>query len=165
MIGPPAPALSATIALPFSSTAPRAARTLVAALLTVWDTAGTWAGSDLAGDAVLLCSEVVTNAVEHATGDTESAAMRRAVRAALRLDVVLTAEHLHIAVTDGSTVAPVVCEPDEHRLRGRGMWLVAQIADRWGTDPDHDGKSVWFDLALPGISTHPAPASRRARPV
>jgi hypothetical protein len=44
-------------------------------------------------------------------------------------------------------VRPLVRELDVTAARGRGMRLVAGIADRWGVEPHSGGKRVWFDLA------------------
>jgi hypothetical protein len=33
---------------------------------------------------------------------------------------------------------------------GRGLYLVEQLATRWGSRPTPDGKAVWFELPLNG---------------
>jgi hypothetical protein len=54
---------------------------------------------------------------------------------------------------------------DEH---GRGLQLVALIADRWGTRPTPDGKSVWCALSVSEVDDRDLVASEpmhEARPV
>ena len=108
----------------------RAARRLVVGLLAVW---GAPHDPD---DSALLVTELVANVVDHVGGE-----------ASFSVEVTLAGDWLRIAVVDGSSVRPVVQELSTERLRGRGMQIVAAVADRWGVD-DHDGgKRVWFDLS------------------
>ncbi|GGQ51940.1 ATP-binding protein [Streptomyces flaveolus] len=112
----------------------RTARSLVRDRLRGWDL-------DSVGDiTALLVSELVTNALRHATGPI-------GVRLVLRpdgLDGVLLVE-----VSD-----PLPDPPRERAARpedegGRGLQLVASSARRWGTRPGGTGKTVWFELAVP----------------
>jgi anti-sigma regulatory factor (Ser/Thr protein kinase) len=86
--------------------------------------------------AVLLATELVTNAVEHGRG-------------AAYLDATVEERAIRLAVTDSSTVAPrpntEVTELDE---RGRGLILIDALASRWGVRPQSDGKTVWCELDL-----------------
>jgi hypothetical protein len=60
----------------------------------------------------------------------------------------------------GSAVWVEVFDPDLRlpRIRsagetdegGRGLYLVDQIATRWGSRPTRDGKSVWFEIPIDG---------------
>ncbi|MEA2316144.1 MAG: hypothetical protein QOD44_333 [Solirubrobacteraceae bacterium] len=89
-----------------------------------------------AQSARLLVSEVVTNSVRHAgaTGDDW-----------IGFDVELSPSLLRVQVTDhgpGFHPTPSMAPLDEPS--GRGLFLVSEIADRWGTD-DH-GRHVWFEL-------------------
>ena len=83
--------------------------------------------------AVLLTSELVTNAVVHAT-------------TAFRLDVVADDDLVRVVVTDGAAglaePAPTV-DAAEH---GRGLQLVDALSSRWGTECLGEGKRVWFEL-------------------
>lgn len=88
---------------------------------------------DLAEVACLLTSELVANAVVHASAPVE-------------LVVDLDDVRLAIEVIDGSDdqPRPEVARPlDEH---GRGLAMVASLADEWGIAPSCGGKSVWFRL-------------------
>ena len=85
--------------------------------------------------ALLLVSEVVTNAVLHGRG--------KAV-----LDAHLAPERLEVGVTDDNPVPPEVQHVEEVLAEsGRGMLLVEQLAARWGVEPTASGgKRVWFEL-------------------
>jgi anti-sigma regulatory factor (Ser/Thr protein kinase) len=87
-------------------------------------------------DAILLLSEVVTNSVRHAgLGDGDA------------IDVVLEAgDVLRIEVRDGGAgFERAEPEPDPARPSGWGLYLVEQLADRWGVEPGPP-TTVWFEL-------------------
>ena len=95
-----------------------------------------WAVNDSVGpDAVLIVSELVTNAIRHGSPPIE---LR------LRRD----AHHLIIDVhdTERSTPRRQHATPDDDH--GRGLEIVAALAESWGTRITHDGKSVWCTIAL-----------------
>jgi anti-sigma regulatory factor (Ser/Thr protein kinase) len=85
--------------------------------------------------AMLLTSELVTNAVLHG-------------RPPIQLRLRLTARHVVIEVYDGTAVLPRRMRPTPDDEHGRGLQLVASLADRWGTRPLPHGKSVWCTVAL-----------------
>jgi anti-sigma regulatory factor (Ser/Thr protein kinase) len=90
---------------------------------------------DLAATAVLLTSELVTNAVEYAGG---------AVTVRARCD-----DHvLRVEVGDGDAGMPRIVDVVNDALGGRGMHLVDALATRWSTGSVDGGKVVWFELAL-----------------
>jgi serine/threonine-protein kinase RsbW len=88
-------------------------------------------------DVRLLVSEVVTNAVRHAnlaTGD------------AIELVVELKRRTLRVEVHDpGGGFVPSAPAPDPTRPSGWGLYLVAELADRWGVDSD-ETTLVWFEF-------------------
>ena len=84
-------------------------------------------------DAELLTSELVANAVLHA-------------RTAFRVAVDVDDRRLRVEVHDASSGTPVRRRPDARATGGRGVLIVDAVADRWGVDPDVDGKVVWFEL-------------------
>jgi two-component sensor histidine kinase len=95
-------------------------------------------GCPVADDAVLLTSELVTNAVAH-TASGKGGKVRVAVyRAATRVRV-----DVH---DDGSDQVPVVHEVGEARESGFGLGLVELMADRWGHCGGRRGRVVWFML-------------------
>jgi anti-sigma regulatory factor (Ser/Thr protein kinase) len=87
--------------------------------------------------AVLLADEVVTNAVLHGGGE-------------IGLSVDVTDDRLRVEVKDSSFKLPLVLTPNAEREHGRGMVIVDSLAASWGTEVDRSGKSVWFELGLPG---------------
>jgi anti-sigma regulatory factor (Ser/Thr protein kinase) len=86
--------------------------------------------------AVLLTSELVTNAILHA-------------RTPVELGVVRDGDKLLVCVADRMDDNPVLVPQDKSRDRpgGRGLALVADLAQRWGTETYTGGKTVWFALA------------------
>jgi hypothetical protein len=46
--------------------------------------------------------------------------------------------------------------PGENDEGGRGLYLVDQLASRWGSRPTTDGKAVWFEIPLRGASVSTA---------
>jgi DNA-binding NarL/FixJ family response regulator len=113
--------------------APRAARDFVRAALAGWDGGGEL--DDLADSVTLLVSEVVTNAVVHASSGVE-------------VLVRLTADAAVVEVTDTSEAAPVPRDADDEATSGRGMALVDALARSWGVRPaPGGGKTVWFEVA------------------
>ncbi|MGW1588082.1 ATP-binding protein [Streptomyces sp. NPDC002386] len=112
----------------------RTARGAVRGQLRGWDL-------DCVADlAALLVSELVTNSLRHATGPIGVRLVRPA-----RLGATLLVE-----VSDPLPDPPRerVAQPEDES--GRGLQLVAGAARRWGTRPGGGGKTVWFELAVPG---------------
>lgn len=85
--------------------------------------------------ASLCISEVATNAIRHA-------------RAAFRVTVEARASEVVVEVEDQGEGKPVLAAPDFDRDSGRGLWLVAATAARWGSDRMiSGGKVVWFSVS------------------
>ena len=93
-------------------------------------------GEAVADDAVLVTSELVTNAVVHAAGRP----------CELRVD--LDERELRIEVHDQARYEPRKQRPDHEDEHGRGLQIVSTLAQRWGTRPTEAGKAVWCILAL-----------------
>jgi anti-sigma regulatory factor (Ser/Thr protein kinase) len=100
----------------------------------VRDVLRTWAAPQDLDDAALLVTELVANVVDHAGGDV------------LTLELTLAEAWLRVGVVDGSAIRPIVREMSHEQERGRGMRLVAEIAERWGAEEHNGGKRVWFEL-------------------
>ena len=83
--------------------------------------------------AVLLVSELATNAIVHATSTIR-----------LRVGV---GDEIRVEVRDASDDAPVVGDGDAERESGRGLAIVTTLADSWDWSPRPSGKVVWFELA------------------
>ncbi|MBC9726956.1 ATP-binding protein [Streptomyces sp. TRM68367] len=112
----------------------RTARAAVRGQLRHW-------GLDSVGDiTTLLVSELVTNSLRHAIGPIGVRLVRPS-----DLNGVLLVE-----VSDSLPDPPRErhARPDDES--GRGLQLVASSSRRWGTRPGHTGKTVWFELAVPG---------------
>ncbi|MEV4215565.1 ATP-binding protein, partial [Micromonospora sp. NPDC049662] len=129
------------VRLPADRRTPAAARAVVRSVLAEAHL------DDLVNEALLLTTELTTNAVEHA--GTE-------------LDIEVVADDVGLSVTvsdfapssgnDELTVGTRndTSEIDEVSERGRGLLLVDHFASRWGTTYLPTGKGVWFRLDRPG---------------
>lgn len=114
-------------------TAAASARVFVREVLGYWQLA--LPDNTLVDRAVLVASELVTNAVIHA-------------RTELRLRLELRGDLLHLAVRDGNPRMLVIIRGPEAE-GGRGLWLVDQLARAWGVNRHPDGgKVVWCTLRL-----------------
>jgi anti-sigma regulatory factor (Ser/Thr protein kinase) len=103
-----------------------------------------WGMAELCRDAVVVISELVTNALRHARlpepGGPDG---RRPV------EVILSRRALGVvcAVTDPCRRSPVLQEPDYAAESGRGLHVVASLSDTWGWLPlGRGGKAVWAVL-------------------
>lgn len=85
--------------------------------------------------AALLTTELVSNAIRH-------------TRDELVLTVRLAGNRLRVGVSDSSHRRPQLVQVGRRDTSGRGLHLVAVLADEWGVDPDERGlgKTVWFEL-------------------
>jgi anti-sigma regulatory factor (Ser/Thr protein kinase) len=91
-------------------------------------------------DVRLLVSELVTNAVRHAN---------LAPADVILLVIEVEAGTLRVEVHDpGGGFVPTAPAPDPARPSGWGLYLVAELADRWGVDSD-ETTLVWFELDRP----------------
>ena len=92
------------------------------------------------GEAMLVASELVTNAVRHSLCTED--------------------EFLTVSVTRRGWLRISVCDPGSGRdaavanlhmeLGGMGLKVVMELASRWGTERRADGYEVWADLELAG---------------
>jgi serine phosphatase RsbU (regulator of sigma subunit)/anti-sigma regulatory factor (Ser/Thr protein kinase)/PAS domain-containing protein len=100
------------------------------------------AESDLA---CLLVSEVVTNVVLHAAvGRRPRGQVAERGEFTLRLRRGVAA--VWVEVFDRDLRLPRLRSAGEHDEGGRGLYLVDQLATRWGSRPTQDGKAVWFEI-------------------
>lgn len=84
--------------------------------------------------AVLLVSELVTNAVVHAPGT-------------ICLTVHSDAHWVRIEVEDQGRDRPVLRPGTQDQLEGRGLRVVDKLATDWGTERRATHKVVWFEIA------------------
>ncbi|WP_406511011.1 ATP-binding protein [Streptomyces sp. NBC_00212] len=113
------------------------------ARLSVRTTLDCWGLASLADSAVIIVSELVTNSVQHA------APVRRPGREPGRCRLTVQRPGpglLRIEVSDHCPRRIVCRRPRANDERGRGLLLVAALADRWDVTATPDGKSVWAEL-------------------
>jgi anti-sigma regulatory factor (Ser/Thr protein kinase) len=95
----------------------------------------------VAGDLMLVASELVTNAVLHSgcwPGDL------------LRVRVERTDDHFVVSVQDPGRSGESAAVPidDEGAFGGVGLWVVEQLVPMWGAERN-DGYRVWAELPAP----------------
>ncbi|GGN31372.1 hypothetical protein GCM10012285_01050 [Streptomyces kronopolitis] len=96
-----------------------------------------WGVTDEVDVALLVVSELVTNAIAHTQGE-------------VRLDLTLAADRLRVAVNDASPRAPAKpASVDWEATGGRGLLLVEAMSASWGSVPLSGGKQVWSEISLP----------------
>ncbi|MEV8562897.1 SpoIIE family protein phosphatase [Streptomyces sp. NPDC051917] len=111
------------------------ARTLVARQLSQWGL------EHLVESTQLIVSELVTNAILHGSNQCDR---QGAIGLRLLRHEVLTCE-----VSDTSDCHPRLRHPRTTEESGRGLFLVTQLSDRWGTRLTPDGKLIWAEQRLP----------------
>jgi anti-sigma regulatory factor (Ser/Thr protein kinase) len=109
-------------------TAPQDVRAFVRAVLDEWGV------QCRDGDAEIVASELATNAVRHA-------------RSPFVVTLTRSPAAVRIAVRDTSSDRPIRILRDDCEFGGRGVRLVAALANDWGVVGEADGKSVWADIA------------------
>ncbi|MFC0598075.1 SpoIIE family protein phosphatase/ATP-binding protein [Streptomyces palmae] len=115
--------------LPAEPSEVAAVRGAVARQLTAWGLA------EAAFSTELILSELVTNAIRHAAGP---------IRVRLLCDRTLICE-----VADTGSTAPHLRYAATTDEGGRGLFLVSQFAERWGTRYTPEGKVIWTEQPLP----------------
>jgi anti-sigma regulatory factor (Ser/Thr protein kinase) len=101
-----------------------------------------WRLGPVAADAELVLNELLANAVQATRATTPAG---RKVTACMALDL----DRLYILVWDCCPQPPVHAGPADHDAEnGRGLEIVAALADCWGTVPLPGGKVVWARLAV-----------------
>ncbi|MDF3148809.1 ATP-binding protein, partial [Streptomyces sp. T21Q-yed] len=98
-----------------------------------------WGLEEFAFTTELVVSELVTNAIRYATGP---------IRLRLIRERALICE-----VFDGGATAPHLRHPRTTDEGGRGLLLVSQFTQRWGTRFVPEGKIIWAEQSL----TDPSP--------
>jgi len=100
-----------------------------------------WRMEHLSGDAELLASELVANAAEHGDGQPIGLTLRRHAEPGGQPGI--TCEVTDTAPQPARRQAP---GPDAER--GRGLAIVAALAETSGVRAERAGKTSWFTLAL-----------------
>jgi PAS domain S-box-containing protein len=126
---PAAPLAALSTDLPALASSVPEGRAFLHKALTQWNCAP---GAE---DALLLLSETLTNAVQHAEGP-------------LTVRLHRTATDLTVEVDDRSPHLPQPRVAGEDEESGRGLCLVRTLAADWGVRPTDQGKTTWFTLRL-----------------
>lgn len=118
--------------LPVEPVSAGRARRFVSTALAEWQLAA------ITDEAILLTSEVVTNALLHTASER------------IRLRLALLSDAIRVEVDDSSVTPPHPRNYSELSGTGRGLALVQAAARAWGADPHPPhGKTVWFEIATP----------------
>ena len=111
------------------------ARSQVRAAIRAWDVP---VDPDVA---VLLTSELVTNAIGHEPGES------------IVLAVTCSFGQLRVDIHDTARTLPVLMDAPVDAEAGRGLMLVATLSATWGVYRTPTGKAVYFTLAFePGLT-------------
>ncbi|MFC7928761.1 ATP-binding protein [Streptomyces cinereoruber] len=94
-----------------------------------------WDLDELIDNALLVVSELVTNAIDHGEGSP------------VRLTVTCSNTELRVEVTDGSPKPARRREPEQSEESGRGLLIVEQCSREWGVS--ENGSLTWCCLAFP----------------
>ncbi len=137
--------------------------------------------------ACLLVSEVVTNVVLHAAvspsprnefvlepalqgaagalADWDGSPVTESADGSAARDFTLRLRRGHesvwVEVFDADLRLPRIRSAGESDEGGRGLYLVDQLATRWGSRPTNDGKAVWFEIPIKSDQPGRAEAARR----
>ncbi|MFJ6938678.1 SpoIIE family protein phosphatase [Streptomyces sp. NPDC101132] len=105
-----------------------------------------WGAADELDAALLVVSELVTNAIAHTQGE-------------VGMDLTLSADRLRIAVSDASPRSPVKpVSVSWESTGGRGLLIVEAMTASWGSVPLSGGKQVWAEI--PWSRTAPPPGGQ-----
>ncbi|MEU8699837.1 SpoIIE family protein phosphatase [Streptomyces sp. NPDC048680] len=133
---------SAVITARAAATFDPVGRSVATARAFVRDTLQGWGYTDVVDDAVVLTSELVTNAVVHAGTAADVLCLR--TEAGVRVEI---SDHYPEREIPLQSTGPDFGSPD--REGGRGLLLCAALASRWGVEYSPAHKHVWFQLDLP----------------
>jgi serine/threonine-protein kinase RsbW len=98
---------------------------------------GPWVEPPVITDALLVVSELVTNAVMHGDGP-------------VRVRVLHCSGYLRVEVSDDGGGDVIMRDTDPESTGGRGMLVVAHVARAWGViGRAPAGKTVWAEVASP----------------
>ncbi|MEU1404857.1 SpoIIE family protein phosphatase [Streptomyces sp. NPDC005728] len=99
------------------------------------DTLAAWGLEELAFTTEIVVSELVTNAIRYG-------------KSPIQLRMILQS-NLTCEVFDASSTAPHLRRARVFDEGGRGLLLVAQLTERWGTRHSREGKVIWAEQPLP----------------
>ncbi|MFG3117894.1 ATP-binding protein [Streptomyces sp. NPDC048197] len=132
-----------SFAVPGTAPAVATARHQLVAEMRGW---GLPADSDALNDVELMAGELLSNAVQHA-GSGVITLIARCDGNALRVEV-----------SDSSRELPRPRSPSKDDEHGRGLCIVAALADRYDVEPTASGKRCWAEVRLPATPSSQATA-------
>ena len=107
-----------------------------------------------AGDAQLIVSELVSNAIAHSRSGQPGGT--------LTVEVSARTPEVFICVNDaGAPEKPAVSSPDPDSEHGRGLGIVAALATEWGTAINSTGRSTWCRLLTQPMQKDQAAMTRK----
>jgi DNA-binding response OmpR family regulator len=124
----------AVVHLPCDLRSPGQAR----AFVTTW--CAQWGCDEFVDNALIIVSELVSNAVTHASSEC---------------DVRLTRTHagLRIEIEDSGSGSPDLIAPVDDDEHGRGLLIVSALSTAWGVEASAvNRKRIWADLRLPAMA-------------
>jgi anti-sigma regulatory factor (Ser/Thr protein kinase) len=99
-------------------------------------TLASWGAQQLEDDVRVVASELATNALLHA-------------RTEFTLGITLDGDLLRLTLADGSAAQPRMRRFDSaESTTGRGLRMVAELAQAWGVEKDGAGKAVWCEFRI-----------------
>jgi len=106
------------------------------------------------GDAVLVVSELLSNAIRHA---------RPLPGANIQVAWAYGDDAIEVAVSDGgAATSPARTHASVSAIGGRGLDIVEYVASRWGIRSDDSGQTVWAVLAAHAAGRQPQPGVESA---
>jgi anti-sigma regulatory factor (Ser/Thr protein kinase) len=110
-----------------------------------------WGAQQLEDDVRVVASELATNALLHA-------------RTEFTLGLLLDGDRLRVTLADGSAVEPRMRRFDStESTTGRGLRMVAKLAQAWGVEKDGLGKAVWCEFRVAATSAAQADGVAQVR--
>jgi anti-sigma regulatory factor (Ser/Thr protein kinase) len=94
--------------------------------------------------AELMTSELASNAVRHAHSEFE-------------LTIHCSRREIRIEVSDSGQGQPTLRSPSSQERSGRGLLIVQELSETWGTIPSTNGKTVWFTLPVQTVAMESEP--------
>ncbi|MBT2528482.1 ATP-binding protein [Streptomyces sp. ISL-99] len=122
---------------------PRERRSVARAREFTRDVAVAWGVGGRVEDVLLCVSELATNALLHGVPPGRGYQLR----------LLLYGQTLRIEVHDSGDGLPHLRKPARDGESGRGLLLVAALADRWGVGERDPGKIVWCEFGVAGVTS------------
>ena len=114
-------------------------------------TLASWGAEQLEDDVRVVASELATNALLHARTD-------------FTLGLALDGDRLRLTLADGSALQPRMRRFDStESTTGRGLRMVAELAQAWGVEKDGVGKAVWCEFQVASASAVQADGAAQVR--